>query len=61
MSLLDIAGQQLKTFTAYNEYITDIIISAIVYLSAFSLVIRLWLTNRKKTPKPTQKKGKEEA
>ena len=61
MSLLDIAGHQLKTFTAYNEYITDIIISAIVYLSAFSLVIRLWLTNRKKTPKPTQKKGKEEA
>lgn len=48
MSLLDIAGVQLKTFTAYNEYITDIIISSIVYLSAFSLVIKLWLNGRKK-------------
>lgn len=60
MSLLDIAGQQLKTFTAYNEYITDIIISAIVYLSAFSLVIRLWLSNRRKHA-PVAEKGKEEA
>ena len=48
MSLLEISGQMLKTFTPYNEYITDVIISAIVYLSAFSLVIKLWLTNRMK-------------
>lgn len=40
MSMLNIAGQQLKNLTAYNEYITDIIIAAIVYLSAFSLVIK---------------------
>lgn len=60
MSLLEIAGQQLKTFTAYNEYITDVIISAIVYLSAFSLVIKLWLNGRKKT-KAEKKTGKEAA
>lgn len=43
MSMLNICGQQLKSLTAYNEYITDVIIAVIVYLSAFSLVIRLWL------------------
>ena len=41
MSVLDIAGLQLTNLTAYNEYITDVIIAAIVYLSAFSLVIRM--------------------
>ena len=48
MAMLDIVGQQLTGFTAYNEYITDVIISVIVYLSAFSLVIRMMLTGRKK-------------
>ena len=43
MSMLDIVGQQLTNLTAYNEYITDVIISVIVYLSAFSLVIRMAL------------------
>ena len=43
MSMLDIVGQQLPNLTAYNEYITDVIISVIVYLSAFSLVIRMAL------------------
>ena len=51
MAMLDIVGQQLTGFTAYNEYITDVIISVIVYLSAFSLVIRMWLTGRKKGEK----------
>ena len=46
MSLLEISGQMLKTFTPYNEYITDVIISAIVYLSAFSLVIKLMLSGK---------------
>ena len=35
MSMLDIIGLQLTNLTAYNEYITDVIIAAIVYLSAF--------------------------
>ena len=48
MSMLDIVGLQLTNLTAYNEYITDVIIAVIVYLSAFSLVIKLWLSGRKK-------------
>lgn len=75
MAMLDIVGQQLTGYTAYNEYITDVIISVIVYLSAFSLVIRMLLTSRHKSgeananaepKKPTddadaQQKGGEEA
>lgn len=48
MSMLNIAGQQLTNLTAYNEYITDVIIATIVYLSAFSLVIKMFLSGRKK-------------
>lgn len=48
MAMLDIVGLQLTNLTAYNEYITDVIISVIVYLSAFSLVIRMLLTRKKK-------------
>ena len=51
MSMLDISGLQLTNLTAYNEYITDVIIAAIVYLSAFSLVIKLWLGRRLKKRK----------
>ena len=48
MAMLDIVGQQLTGFTAYNEYITDVIISVIVYLSAFSLLIQMLLEGKKK-------------
>lgn len=48
MSMLNIIGLQMTNLTAYNEYITDVIISVIVYLSAFSLLIKLWLGGRKK-------------
>ena len=47
MAMLNIVGQQLTTLTAYNEYITDVVIAVIVYLSAFSLVIQMWLGRRK--------------
>ena len=47
MSMLSISGLQLTNLTAYNEYITDVIISVIVYLSAFSLVIKMWLGRRR--------------
>ena len=57
MAMLDIVGQNLTGFTAYNEYITDVIISVIVYLSAFALVIRMWLSGRKKTPKVRKAKA----
>ena len=48
MAMLNIVGQNLTGYTAYNEYITDVIISVIVYLSAFSLVVRMWLNGRQK-------------
>ena len=48
MAMLDIVGAKLTGYTAYNEYITDVIIAVIVYLSAFSLVIRMWLDGRGK-------------
>ena len=47
MAMLNIVGQQLTTLTAYNEYITDVVIAVIVYLSAFSLVIQMWMGKRK--------------
>ena len=47
MAMLNIVGQQLTRLTAYNEYITDVVIAVIVYLSAFSLVIQMWLRRRK--------------
>lgn len=55
MAMLNIVGQQLTTLTAYNEYITDVVIAVIVYLSAFSLVIQMWLGKRK-----SKKEGKEQ-
>jgi len=65
MAMLDIVGQNLTGFTAYNEYITDVIIAVIVYLSAFSLLIQTWMTQRRKkkaAEKPVQEeKGGEQA
>ena len=51
MSMLDIVGLQLTNLTAYNEYITDVIISIIVYLSAFSLVIKLAISGGRRKRK----------
>ena len=58
MAMLNIVGQNLTGFTAYNEYITDVIIAVIVYLSAFSLVIQMWLSGRKKDKAPVSKEEK---
>ena len=44
MSSLSVIGTKLSYSTHYNEYITDIIIAVIVYLSAFSLLIKRLLT-----------------
>ncbi|MBR7011014.1 MAG: ABC transporter permease [Oscillospiraceae bacterium] len=49
MAMLNIIGTQLTKFTAYNEYITDVIIAVIVYLSAFSLALRTLIAGKKKT------------
>ena len=66
MAMLDIVGQNLTGYTAYNEYITDVIISVIVYLSAFSLVIQTLLrskkaarTNANAEPAPAEENKKE--
>ena len=56
MSMLDIAGLELTKLTAYNEFLTDVIISVIVYLSAFSLVIKMLLNNKKKAAAAEAKK-----
>ena len=55
MAMLNIVGLQLTNLTAYNEYITDVIIAAIVYLSAFSLVIRMLISGRKKARREGKK------
>ena len=56
MSMLDIVGLQLTNLTAYNEYITDVIIATIVYLSAFSMVIKMLLSAKKKRGKAAEVK-----
>ena len=69
MAMLDIVGQNLTGYTAYNEYITDVIIAVIVYLSAFSLVIRMLLkrnktvakTNVNAEPAPAEEPKREDA
>lgn len=54
MSMLNVIGMQLSNLTAYNEYITDVIVAVIVYLSAFALVIRMLLFQRKKKKAETK-------
>ena len=49
MAYLTISGSQLSTFTAYNEYIANIIIAVIVYLSAFTLFFKGLMSARKRT------------
>jgi simple sugar transport system permease protein len=66
MSMLNISGLQLKYLTAYNEYIADIIIAIIVYLSAFSMLFKTVLSKKIKKgtggnvnaePTPAENKG----
>lgn len=63
MSMLEVIGSQITFLTKYNEFITDVIIAVIVYLSAFSLVIKMWISGRgkkKKTPKAQKSDEKKE-
>ena len=59
MAYLTISGSQLSTFTAYNEYIANIIIAVIVYLSAFTLFFKGLMDARKKAPKGGDKAAAE--
>ena len=54
MSMLNIAGLQLKYLTAYNEYIANIIIATIVYLSAFAMFFKMLLNTKRKKTKEVQ-------
>ncbi len=56
MSMLSVCGTQLTYLTPFNEYITDVIIAVIVYVSAFSLIIRMLLTSKKKRAKQYDKR-----
>ena len=56
MAMLKVIGNQLSGYTAYNEYITEVIVAFIVYFSAFSLLIRSLISGRK-----SEKKTKEPA
>ncbi len=60
MAMLKIVGTQLTGFTAYNEYITDVIIAVIVYLSAFSLLIRNLISGKRHKEKKAPKAEKKE-
>ncbi len=63
MSMLQVIGSQVTFLTPFNEYITDVIIAVIVYLSAFSLVIRMWIAGRgkkKRAPKADKAAVKKE-
>lgn len=70
MSMLNISGLQLKYLTAYNEYISDIIVAVIVYLSAFSMLFKTVLSKKIKKgtegnvnaePSPMETKASETA
>lgn len=56
MAMLSTIGMQLTNLTAYNEYITDVIIAVIVYLSAFSLLIGIWINGKRKPEKKVKEK-----
>ena len=54
MAMLKVIGNQLSGYTAYNEYITEVIVAFIVYFSAFSLLIRSLISGRKKEKKAAE-------
>ena len=64
---IDKGGYNLAGFTAYNEYVSDLIIAVIIYFAGFSKLIKDMLSRRKAkisdTPVPedrTEKTKKEE-
>ena len=58
MAYLTISGNQLSTFTAYNEYIADVIVAVIVYLSAFTLFFKGLMDKRSSGRISPQSAGK---
>lgn len=51
-SMLNVSGTMISNNTNYNEHITSVLIAIIVYLSAFSLFIKLQITKWLKIKEP---------
>jgi len=47
LRFIDKGGYNLAGFTAYNEYVSDLIIAVIIYFAGFSKLIREMLSRRK--------------
>jgi simple sugar transport system permease protein len=66
LRFIDKGGYNLAGFTAYNEYVSDLIIAVIIYFAGFSKLIRELISRRKAKPAPvsfapdTTEKKKEE-
>ncbi|MBQ4091672.1 MAG: ABC transporter permease [Clostridia bacterium] len=71
LRFIDKGGYNLAGFTAYNEYVSDLIIAVIIYFAGFSKLIRDLLSRRKakkaaeaveqaSTPTPEDEKKEEE-
>ncbi len=62
LRFIDKGGYNLAGFTAYNEYVSDLIIAVIIYFAGFAKLIGELLSRRKKSKAAGNvKQGKEEA
>ena len=64
LRFIDKGGYNLAGFTAYNEYVSDLIIAVIIYFAGFSKLIKDMLSKRKakkKAEDDASKSGKNEA
>lgn len=62
LRFIDKGGYNLAGFTAYNEYVSDLIIAVIIYFAGFAKLIGELLSRRKKSKAVgNAKQGKEEA
>ena len=62
LRFIDKGGYNLAGFTAYNEYVSDLIIAVIIYFAGFAKLIGELLSRRKKSKAAgNAKQGKEEA
>jgi simple sugar transport system permease protein len=65
LRFIDKGGYNLAGFTAYNEYVSDLIIAVIIYFAGFSKLIKDMLSRRKAkasevTAKPEENDEKKE-
>jgi simple sugar transport system permease protein len=62
LRFIDKGGYNLAGFTAYNEYVSDLIIAVIIYFAGFAKLIGELISRRKKSKAVgNAKQGKEEA